>query len=128
MRLLDQRVLPAKIRYLDCATVDDLIAAIQSLAVRGAPALGAAGAYGVALAAHTLRTSPQVRAAARSLAGARPTAVNLATGVAHALAAYERDGREGALAAAEQLAATTSRATARSVRTARRCFRSVRVS
>ena len=47
---------PGEVRFLDCTTVDDLIAAIQSLAVRGAPALGAAGAYGVALAAHTLRT------------------------------------------------------------------------
>jgi methylthioribose-1-phosphate isomerase len=104
VRLLDQRVLPAKVRYLDCTTVDDLIAAIQSLAVRGAPALGAAGAYGVALAAHTLRTRPRVRAAARRVAAARPTAVNLATGVAHALAAYESEGTDGALAAAEKLA------------------------
>jgi len=104
VRLLDQRALPAKMRYLDCATVDDLIEAIQSLAVRGAPALGAAGAYGVALAAHTLRTKPQVRAAARKLARARPTAVNLATGVALAFEAYESGGAAGALAAAQQLA------------------------
>jgi methylthioribose-1-phosphate isomerase len=104
VRLLDQRALPARMRYLDCASVNDLIAAIQSLAVRGAPALGAAGAYGVALAACTMRTRTQVRAAARRLAGARPTAVNLATGVARALAAYESGGAEAALDAAEQLA------------------------
>jgi methylthioribose-1-phosphate isomerase len=104
VRLLDQRVLPAKLRYVSCATVDELIAAVQSLAVRGAPALGAAGAYGVALAAHTLRTKTQVRAAARRLAAARPTAVNLATGVACALAAYESGGATGALDAAERLA------------------------
>jgi methylthioribose-1-phosphate isomerase len=104
VRLLDQRVLPAKVWFVDCKTVDDLVAAIQSLAVRGAPALGAAGAYGVALAARTLRTRPQVRAAARRLAQARPTAVNLATGVTHALAAYEAGGAANALEAAEQLA------------------------
>jgi methylthioribose-1-phosphate isomerase len=104
VRLLDQRVLPARVRFLDCRTVDDLIEAIQTLAVRGAPALGAAGAYGVALAAHTLPTRRQVRAAANRVARARPTAVNLATGVALALAAYEAGDRSSALAAAEQLA------------------------
>ncbi|MGO9875480.1 MAG: S-methyl-5-thioribose-1-phosphate isomerase [Acidimicrobiia bacterium] len=104
VRLLDQRALPGHIRYLDCTTVDDLVDAIRSLAVRGAPALGAAGAYGVALAAHTLRTRRQVRAAADRLVGSRPTAVNLASGVAYALSAYETGDAASALDAAEQLA------------------------
>ena len=65
VRLLDQRVLPGRVRFVECRTVDDLIEAIQTLAVRGAPALGAAGAYGVALAAHTLPTTRQVRARPR---------------------------------------------------------------
>ena len=68
MRLLDQRALPGRVRFLDCKTVDELVDAIQTLAVRGAPALGAAGAYGVALAAHTLRTR---RAGARGRGAAR---------------------------------------------------------
>jgi methylthioribose-1-phosphate isomerase len=102
--LLDQRALPGHIRFLDCKTVDDLVDAIRSLAVRGAPALGAAGAYGVALAAHTLRTRRQVRAAAARLVASRPTAVNLASGVAHVLCAYEAGDAASALDAAEQLA------------------------
>jgi methylthioribose-1-phosphate isomerase len=104
VRLIDQRALPGRLTYLDCWQVDELIDAIRTLAVRGAPALGAAGAYGVALAAHTLSTPRAVRAAARKIARARPTAVNLAGGVDGALAAYENGGAAAALAAAEELA------------------------
>jgi methylthioribose-1-phosphate isomerase len=104
VRLLDQRALPGRVRFLNCRTVDELRAAIASLAVRGAPALGAAGAYGVALAARTLPTKRQVRAAARRIARERPTAVNLAWGVERALAAYEEGGTAGALAEAERIA------------------------
>jgi methylthioribose-1-phosphate isomerase len=104
VRVLDQRELPTRVRYLDCATVPQLCDAISSLAIRGAPALGAAGAYGVALAAHTARTARQVRAAAERVAGTRPTAVNLRWGVEQALRAYEATGAAGALAAAERIA------------------------
>ena len=62
--LIDQRALPARLRFVDCRDVDALVDAIATLAVRGAPALGAAGAFGVALAARTLRTKRQVRSAA----------------------------------------------------------------
>ena len=104
IRLIDQRKLPGRLVFLDCRTVDELVDAIQTLAVRGAPALGAAGAYGVALAARTLGSKREVRAAARKLARSRPTAVNLATGVEVALGAYDAGGSDAALAAAEQLA------------------------
>ncbi|MQA27468.1 MAG: S-methyl-5-thioribose-1-phosphate isomerase [Micromonosporaceae bacterium] len=84
--IIDQCALPRELRTLRLETVDELIAAIQRLAVRGAPALGAAGALGVALAA---RAHPEdheaVRAAAAALAEARPTAVNLSWGVQRAL-------------------------------------------
>src|SRR5689334_19720814 len=100
VRLLDQRALPARLRFVVCHDVDSLIDAIATLAVRGAPALGAAGAFGVALAATTLRTRSQVRAAAARLARARPTAVNLAWGVARGLAAFDHGGRDAALAVA----------------------------
>jgi methylthioribose-1-phosphate isomerase len=79
--------------------------AIQSLAVRGAPALGATGAFGVALAARTEATARSVRAAARRIARARPTAVNLAGGVGRALAAWERGGADAALDEARAIAA-----------------------
>jgi methylthioribose-1-phosphate isomerase len=87
IELLDQTRLPAQEIVIACTDVPALIDAIRRLAVRGAPMLGVAGAYGVALAA--LR-GDDVRAAAREIAGARPTAVNLGWGVGRALAAYER--------------------------------------
>jgi methylthioribose-1-phosphate isomerase len=105
VRLLDQRALPARLRFVVCADVDALVGAITSLAVRGAPALGVAGAFGVALAAHTLPAKRQVRAAAARLARARPTAVNLAWGVGCALEAFERGGRDAALDLAHAMAA-----------------------
>jgi methylthioribose-1-phosphate isomerase len=86
VRLIDQRELPAALVFLDCSTVDELCHAITTLAIRGAPALGVAGAMGVALA--HVRGEPLAAAAAR-LVATRPTAVNLAWGVAQALAAAD---------------------------------------
>ncbi|MFF5986811.1 S-methyl-5-thioribose-1-phosphate isomerase [Prauserella flavalba] len=84
--IVDQCALPAEHRLLRLATVDELIGAIQRLAVRGAPALGAAGALGVALAAHRHGAdTAAVHADAGRLATARPTAVNLRWGVERAL-------------------------------------------
>ena len=83
--LLDQTRLPAEEVELVCTDVPALVAAIQSLAVRGAPLLGIAGAYGVALAA---ARGFDVADAAEQLAHARPTAVNLAYGVRRAERAY----------------------------------------
>jgi methylthioribose-1-phosphate isomerase len=70
--------------FVDCTTVDDLCDAIRSMAVRGAPALGAAGAMGVALAS---ARGGDIADAARRLVATRPTAVNLAWGVERARAA-----------------------------------------
>ena len=86
VRLIDQRRLPGELVMLECRTVDELVDAISTLAVRGAPALGAAGAMGIALA--TLTGEP-VDEAARKLKATRPTAVNLAWGVDRALAAKD---------------------------------------
>ncbi len=104
MRLIDQRALPGELRFVECRTVDELCEAITSMAVRGAPALGAAGAFGVALAARTIADDDGVHAAARRLAAARPTAVNLAWGVDRALGAWEQGGLDNALAEAERVA------------------------
>jgi methylthioribose-1-phosphate isomerase len=88
--LLDQTRLPREERHLRITTVDDLIAAISRLAVRGAPALGAAGALGVLLAVQEARRSDSddasLRDAIARLRAARPTAVNLARGVDRVLA------------------------------------------
>jgi methylthioribose-1-phosphate isomerase len=86
VRLIDQRRLPEELVFVETATVDELCEAIRTLAVRGAPALGAAGALGVALAA---RHGEDVGDAARRLIATRPTAVNLRWGVERALEAED---------------------------------------
>jgi methylthioribose-1-phosphate isomerase len=81
--ILDQRELPLRETVLDCRTVDEVAEAIRSLAVRGAPIIGVTAAYGMALAAATSTARGtnglfrDLQAAARTLSGARPTAVNL---------------------------------------------------
>lgn len=82
--LIDQTLLPGEERWLRLTDPEDLVDAIRRLAVRGAPALGAAGALGVALAA--VSGVSDVPAAAARLRSARPTAVNLGRGVDRALA------------------------------------------
>ena len=83
VRLIDQRRLPGELVMVDATTVDELCELIVTMAVRGAPALGAAGAMGVALA--SVR-GDDLDAAAEKLIATRPTAVNLAWGVQRALA------------------------------------------
>ena len=85
--LLDQTRLPAVEAIVTCADVPCLVDAIRRLVVRGAPMLGVAGAFGVALAAYR---GDDVAAAAAAIESARPTAVNLGWGARRALAAYER--------------------------------------
>ena len=77
--LLDQRLLPDEEVELECRTVDELVTAIRELAVRGAPAIGVAAAYGLALSA---ARGEDVDAAAAALAASRPTAVNLSWALA----------------------------------------------
>ena len=101
--MIDQTLLPGEYKIIECGTVSSLCEAIVSLRVRGAPALGAAGGYGVALAAHTgahaiaaatmtpanTTTTPlmfkqfmhDLHVAAEMIKQTRPTAINLAWGV-----------------------------------------------
>jgi methylthioribose-1-phosphate isomerase len=83
--IVDQTALPHAVRHLTITDVDELVDAIRRLAVRGAPALGAAGALGVLLAVHQGRrlgwSDRDVAAAVVRLRAARPTAVNLAWAV-----------------------------------------------
>jgi methylthioribose-1-phosphate isomerase len=79
VRMIDQRLLPGRLAFLDARTVEELCDAIRTLAVRGAPALGVAGAMGMALAAVT---GEDPDAAAERIRATRPTAVNLSWGVA----------------------------------------------
>ncbi|WP_346153022.1 S-methyl-5-thioribose-1-phosphate isomerase [Nonomuraea recticatena] len=95
IELVDQTLLPDELVMLRITTVDALIEAIQRLAVRGAPALGVAAAFGVALADGDRKAIARLREA-------RPTAVNLAWGVDQA-AAHLEEGRQAVLARAERL-------------------------
>src|ERR671919_2450646 len=72
--LLDQRRLPDELVELDCLSAADVAEAIRTLAIRGAPAIGVAAAYGLALAA---TRGEDLDAAYDVLASSRPTAVNL---------------------------------------------------
>jgi S-methyl-5-thioribose-1-phosphate isomerase len=100
IEIIDQTALPGRTVTLRLSTVEELVAAIRSLAVRGAPALGVAGALGVALAARQHATDETARAYAVHLVEtARPTAVNLARGARQA-AARLADGPEAVLAEA----------------------------
>ncbi|ALU94164.1 initiation factor 2B subunit alpha [Streptomyces globisporus C-1027] len=116
--LLDQTRLPAEEVELVCTDVPALVRAIQTLAVRGAPLLGIAGGYGVALAA---ARGFDVAEAAGLLEGARPTAVNLGYGVRRVAAAYwaasgKGEGDEAAAAAALAEARTLHREDAQASR------------
>ena len=82
LEILDQRLLPYREKYLVCRNVDQVVAAIKTLAVRGAPLLGVTGAYGMALAKNS-------RAAAKKLIASRPTAVNLRWAVERTLRAAD---------------------------------------
>jgi len=89
--LLDQTKLPEREEMLKCKKVEELVDAIKKLAIRGAPALEAAGAYGVALACferdfkNPEEMKNYIKARAEMIANARPTAVNLAVGVQRVL-------------------------------------------
>ena len=85
LELLDQRLLPAEARYVVFRTADEVAAAIRDMVVRGAPAIGVAAAFGLALAA--LR-GDDMGAAAETLKRSRPTAVNLAWAIDRMLAAF----------------------------------------
>jgi methylthioribose-1-phosphate isomerase len=83
LELIDQRLLPGKFEYLSCSSAADVALAIRAMAVRGAPAIGCAAAFGVALEAQREKGrapgpfSDAMELAFRTLAESRPTAVNL---------------------------------------------------
>ena len=87
LRLLDQTLLPSRVEYHELERWPQVVTAITSMQVRGAPALGVAGAYAVVLAAQELKVLPlaefrmKLAVAAKAIAEARPTAVNLAWAV-----------------------------------------------
>ena len=121
LRLLDQRRLPDVEVWLECRTADDVARAVRSLAVRGAPAIGIAGGFGVALAAAGSEAGTvgallrDVERRAADISRARPTAVNLPRAVDRVLGAVRRaggtrDARRAAAAEAARIADEEERA------------------
>lgn len=98
LRLLDQTVLPLRVEFRDCTTVEDVWEGIRSLRVRGAPAIGVAAAYGLCLGTRPYREMPppafraKVAEVGAYLCAARPTAVNLAWAVRRLIAVAETGG------------------------------------
>ncbi len=99
---VDQRRLPLERVVARAASVDEVVEAIRTLAVRGAPCIGVFGAYGVALARDLYPDQEAFRAAALRIREARPTAVNLAWAVDRVLAAPAGRHKEEALAIHEE--------------------------
>jgi methylthioribose-1-phosphate isomerase len=100
--VLDQRRLPRKEVYVRCRTDAQVAEAIRNMTVRGAPLIGCAAAFGMALAAQT-GSQTKFKAAAKRLAASRPTAVNLF----HAIGAMQEaaGGKSG-----KELSTTVTRA------------------
>lgn len=121
VRILDQARLPAEERYVEARSVDEVAAAIRNLSVRGAPVLGIAAAYGLALTARgssgATRDSllAEMEAGGRTLRESRPTAVNIGWAVDRVLdraraAADAAEIREAVLVEAERIRAEDAEA------------------
>lgn len=93
LRILDQRKLPAKISWLTCKTVSNVINAIKTMAVRGAPAIGVAAAYGMALSRDPDKDGVRLKRT-------RPTAVDLSNAIEYMLKKIESG--DDALSAAKE--------------------------
>ena len=105
LAILDQTQLPEREEILTLTSPAEVAAAIKRLAVRGAPLIGLAGAYGVALGVASDPTPEGVRAAAAVLRDARPTAANLAWAVDRVAAAAAGGDAEAARAEAQRIEA-----------------------
>lgn len=106
VRMIDQRLLPAEFCLVDYRDYREVAGAIRVMVIRGAPAIGAAAAFGMALAAQESQSQDReslledLRAAGEVLCAARPTAVNLSWAVARLLRRAEAEPDPGAIRAA----------------------------
>ncbi|MFL5735535.1 MAG: S-methyl-5-thioribose-1-phosphate isomerase [Chloroflexia bacterium] len=108
IKLVDQTLLPLALEYVHCGSIDELAEAIRVMKVRGAPAIGIAAAYGLALAAG-LSSAPDIpslladiEAAARTLRATRPTAVNLPWALDTVMSAAHRVAQSGSVPVVKQ--------------------------
>ncbi len=97
VQMIDQRLLPAEFRLVEYRDYREVAQAIRTMVIRGAPAIGAAAAFGMALAAQCSQAQKQnelladLQVAAETLRAARPTAVNLSWAVARLLRRAEAE-------------------------------------
>jgi methylthioribose-1-phosphate isomerase len=102
LEMIDQRVLPARFEYVACCSADETATAIRNMVIRGAPAIGCAAAYGVALAALESQNldgplfAGRMTKAMQVLRDSRPTAVNLAWALERMNRAMEKMLQSGA--------------------------------
>jgi methylthioribose-1-phosphate isomerase len=109
LAILDQTLLPHREQWLTLEGAADTAAAIRRLAVRGAPLIGIAAAYGLAM---EMAAAPDPEPGMRTLREARPTAVNLAWAVDRVWAAARSGGAQAARAEAERIEAEEEAASA----------------
>ena len=106
VRMIDQRLLPAQFQLVEYEDHRQVAEAIRTMVIRGAPAIGAAAAFGMALAAQEARAGDreallnELRAAADVLLAARPTAVNLSWAVTRLLRRAEAESDPAGIPAA----------------------------
>ena len=122
LEMIDQRVLPAQFEYRAYRSADETAEGIRSMVVRGAPAIGCAAAYGVALEALRLRNtsvaefSAGMEKAFEVLAASRPTAVNLFWALKRMRARWESLGGRAVGAIANTLLAEAHEVLAEDIR------------
>jgi len=122
LEMIDQRVLPAQFRYLSCDSAESVATGIRDMVVRGAPAIGCAAAYGIALEALRQRAAPASDFAGRMerafdvLAASRPTAINLFWALARMRARWRSLARQSVAAQADALLAEAHEILAEDIR------------
>lgn len=120
LRLLDQTRLPAEELWIDCLNPEQVADAIRRLAVRGAPAIGVAAAYGLVLGIRTVEgaadLSPRFDEVSQLLGGTRPTAVNLRWALDRGRQVFERHRDAGPRQVSDALLAWANELHAEDVR------------
>lgn len=100
IKMIDQTLLPGELKFIHCTNIAQVCEAIQNLRVRGAPALGVCGAFGVALSAQLSSAETvegilkDMKAAGEAIKKTRPTAINLSRGVDRVLFIAEEEGMD----------------------------------
>ncbi|MGA2820192.1 MAG: S-methyl-5-thioribose-1-phosphate isomerase [Anaerolineales bacterium] len=126
LRLIDQRRLPGELRWLELRSSGEVAEAIRDMAVRGAPAIGVAAAFGLVLACRgspspsSAEREQELRQAAEELCRARPTAVNLRWAVERMLRAAGSAAGEPELELGERLLLEAQRMAEEDIATNRR--------